>query len=110
MINQSTANAITQYKTEERRARALLANGINILLQARRKRAIIEKSVMGSGIPELIEFYQSQLVINDPKDKPGSTTAGLNAIETLIGQLYDMVLAINSTAGNIVFPVEPIEK
>ena len=98
MIDQTVANAITQYKIEERRTRALLANGLNILLQAKRERAALAAGVAASGIPELVEFYEYQLTVNDPPAQPGATVAALDAIETGIGRLHALIAGINAAA------------
>jgi len=109
-MDQKTANAITEYKTRERRTRALLANGLNVLLEAKRCRAELAISVNASGIPELIEFYNSQLTINDPKNMKGATVAYFDAIENIIDQIYAIVCTMNAAAGSDIFPGVPVVK
>lgn len=98
MIDQVVANAITAYKLEERKSRQLLSNGLNILLAASDARSQLAVNVANSGIPELIEFYQNQLTVNDAPDRPGATIAALDSIETLITQLHVLVDGINVAA------------
>lgn len=110
MIDQTIANAITAYKIEERRSRAMLGNAINLLRRAKAARLALAASVADSGVTELQEFYAYQLTVNDPPNMPGATVAALNQIEAGIDQLYAMVDGINQAAiaatGSPVFPVE----
>jgi hypothetical protein len=110
MIDQITANAITAYKLEERKSRAMLGNAINLLRRAKAARASLAASVAASNVAELQEFYAYQLTVNDPEGQPGAPVAALNQIEAGIDQLYAMVDGINQAAiaatGSPVFPVE----